>query len=95
MVIYDLGPIHFLSAPGLAWQNMFKKIDVELELLADVDMLLIKEKGIRGRYVMQYIYKQQQIKNTRKTKTKTKNHHILCIYIHVIYIDGQCLKNYL
>ena len=76
-------------------KTFFKKIDVELELLADVDMLLIKEKGIRGRYVMQYIYKQQQIKNTRKTKTKTKNHHILCIYIHVIYIDGQCLKNYL
>ena len=23
IVIYDLGPIHFLSTPGLAWKNMF------------------------------------------------------------------------
>ena len=39
---------HFLSTPGLAWQACFKKAEVELELLTDIDMLLIVEKGIRG-----------------------------------------------
>ena len=39
---------HFLSTPGLAWQACFKKAQVELELLTDIDMLLIVEKGIRG-----------------------------------------------
>ena len=47
--IYELDPAHFLSAPGLAWQACLKKTEVKLELLTDVDMLLMAEKGIRGR----------------------------------------------
>ena len=46
--IYELEPAHFLSAPGLAWQTCLKKTRVKLELLTDIDMLLIVEKGIRG-----------------------------------------------
>ena len=47
--VYELDPAHFLSAPGLAWEACLKKTGVELELLRDLDMLLILEKGIRGR----------------------------------------------
>ena len=46
--VYKLDPAHFLSAPGLAWQACLKKTKVELELLIDVDMLLMVEKGIIG-----------------------------------------------
>ena len=46
--IYELDPAQFLSAPGLAWQACLKKTKVELELLTDIDMLLIVEKGTRG-----------------------------------------------
>ena len=46
--VYELYPAHFLSAPGLAWQACLKKTEVKLELLTDVDMLLMVEKGIRG-----------------------------------------------
>ena len=46
--IYELDLVHFLSAPGLAWQACLKKTGVKLELLTDVDMLLMIEKGIRG-----------------------------------------------
>ena len=46
--VYKLDPAHFLSAPGLAWQACLKKTEVQLELLTDVDMLLMVEKGIRG-----------------------------------------------
>ena len=46
--VHELDPAHFLSAPGLAWQASLKKTNVKLELLADVDMLLMVEKGIRG-----------------------------------------------
>ena len=46
--VYELDPAHFLSAPGLAWQACLKKTEVELELLTNVDMLLMVEKGIRG-----------------------------------------------
>ena len=46
--VYELDPAHFLSAPGLAWQACLKKTNIKLELLTDVDMLLMVEKGIRG-----------------------------------------------
>ena len=45
---YELGPAHFVSLPGLAWQACMKKTNVELELLTDYDMLLMIEEGIRG-----------------------------------------------
>ena len=46
--IYELDPTHFLSAPGLSWQAALKKTGVILELLPDIDMLLMVEKGMRG-----------------------------------------------
>ena len=45
---YQLDPINFLSAPGLAWQACLKKTSIELELLTDPDMLLIFKDGTRG-----------------------------------------------
>ena len=45
---YELDIFIFLSARGLAWQACLKKTEVKLELLTDVDMLLMVEKGIRG-----------------------------------------------
>ena len=47
--IYELGPARFLSAPRLAWEATLKKTNVKLHLSTDIDMLLMKEKGIRGR----------------------------------------------
>ena len=46
--IYELDPAHFFSAPEIAWKSSLKKTEVELELLTDIDMLLMVEKGIRG-----------------------------------------------
>ena len=46
--IYKLDLAHFLSTPGLGWQACLKKTGVELELLTDIDMLLMIEKGISG-----------------------------------------------
>ena len=49
--IYELDLVKFLSVPGLAWQATLKKTktEIEIELLTDIDMLLMVEKGIRGR----------------------------------------------
>ena len=46
--IYHLDPVKFISAPGLAWQAALKKTEVKLELITDIDMLLLVEKGIKG-----------------------------------------------
>ena len=45
---YNLDPAHYYTAPGLAWDAALKVTKVELELLSDMDMLLMVEKGIRG-----------------------------------------------
>ena len=45
---YELDPLHFVNTPSLAWQTCLKKTGVELELLIDIDMILMIEKGIRG-----------------------------------------------
>ena len=46
--IYELDPVYFVSAPGLAWQACLKKTKVKLELLRDYDMLLMVENELRG-----------------------------------------------
>ena len=46
--VYELDPAHFLTARELAWHACLKKAKIKLELLTDVDMLLMVEKGIRG-----------------------------------------------
>ena len=46
--IYELDPAKFLSAPGLAWQAVLKKTNVKLDLLVDIDMLVMVQKGRRG-----------------------------------------------
>ena len=48
MTNYELDPAHYYTAPGLAWDAALKVTDVSLELLSDIDMLLMYEKGIRG-----------------------------------------------
>ena len=45
---YGLDPVYYYTAPGLAWDAMLKMTGVKLELLTNIDMLLMIEKGIRG-----------------------------------------------
>ena len=62
--IYELNPAKYLSAPVLAWQAALKKIKIKLELLTDIDILLMVEKGIRGGYVILFIDIKNLITNT-------------------------------
>ena len=45
---YGLDPAHYYTAPGLSWDAALKMTGVELELLTDIDMHLMIEKGVRG-----------------------------------------------
>ena len=46
---YYLDPVKFLPTPGLACQAASKTTERKLELLTDIDMLLMVQKGIRRR----------------------------------------------
>ena len=75
--IYELDPAHFLSAPGLTWQACLKKTGVKIELLTDIDMLLMVEKGIRGG-MCQAIHKYAKA-NNKYMKNYDKNIESLSI----------------
>ena len=45
---YELDPAYFCTTPGLAMETCLKMTNVKIELLADIDMVLMFEKGLRG-----------------------------------------------
>ena len=45
---YQLDPAHFFTTPGLSWCAALKMTDITLELISDIDMHLMVEKGVRG-----------------------------------------------
>ena len=49
--IYEFDPVHFLSAPGLAWQAPLKNTKVKLDLLTDMDILLMVKRWKMSRYL--------------------------------------------
>ena len=83
--MFELNPAHFLSAPGLAWQACLKNTGVELELFTNIDMLLMVEKGIRGR-MSQAIHRYAKANNKYM---KNYNKNIKSSYL--IYLDANNL----
>ena len=71
--ICHLDPLKFLPPPGYVWQVALKKTKLKLELLTDIDMLLMVQKGIR-RSTCHAIYSYATTYNTLKIMIKTKNH---------------------
>ena len=45
---YKLDPCHYYSLPGLSWDAMLRYTKVKIELITDLDMYQMVEKGIRG-----------------------------------------------
>ena len=65
--------------------SMFKKTKVELELLTDIDMLLMVEKGIRGG-ICQAIHRHAKANNKYM---KNYNKDIISSYLR--YLDANSL----
>ena len=69
--IYELDAVYFLFASGLACEASVKKNEVKLNLLTDIDMLLMVEKGIKRR-IFHSIYRYAK-SNNKYMKDYDKN----------------------
>lgn len=49
---YKLDPVYYFSAPGLAWDAMLKMSGVKLDLISDIEMSTMVERGMRGGLVI-------------------------------------------
>ena len=83
--IYELDPVYFVPAPGLAWQFCLKKTGVKLELLTDYGMILMIEKGIRGR-ICQATYRY-----AKENNKYMKNYDKDIISSYLMYLDANNL----
>ena len=83
--IYELDPVYFVSAPGLAQQACLKNTKVKLELLTDYDMLLMIEKGIRGG-IWQATHRYAKAKN-KYMKNYDQNNESL----YIVHLDANNL----
>ena len=48
LINYGLDPAHYFTSPGVSWDAALKKTKVELDLITNIDMQLLIEKGFRG-----------------------------------------------
>ena len=82
---YGLDPVYYFTAPGLAWDAMLKMTKINLELLSNVDMLLMIEKGIRGG--ISIISNRYGKANNKYMKDHNKKEP----FIFLIYLDANNL----
>ena len=85
LAYYRLDPLHYISAPGLAWDAMLKMTGINLELITDIDMQLFIEKGLRGG--ISYISHRHAEANNKYMK----NFDPMKFISYIIYLDANNL----
>ena len=71
-----------------------KNIEIKLEFLTDIDMLLMKEKGIRVK-IYHAIHRHATANNKyMRNYKKVKESPYFSIGTQTIFTDWQCIKNY-
>ena len=64
---YGLDPCHYFSSPRFIWDAMLKMTGMRLENIADIDVYLFIEKGLRGG--ISYIAKRYAKANNKYMKS--------------------------
>ena len=78
-------PAYFCTTPGLAMEAWLKKTGVKLELLTDIDMVLMFEKGLRGG-ISQAIHRYATANNKCMP-----NYHSQRLSSYLMYLDANNL----
>uniref|UniRef100_A0A6V7KM94 DNA-directed DNA polymerase n=1 Tax=Bracon brevicornis TaxID=1563983 RepID=A0A6V7KM94_9HYME len=85
--IYKLDPLHYYTAPGLAFDAMLKHTKIEIELLTDAETLLFIEKGIRGgvaQCVNRYAQANNRYMDNAYDSNKEESYLMLIHYVNLI-----------
>ena len=91
---YGLDPCHYFSSPGSSWDAMLKMTGIELDLISDIDMHLLIEKGIRGR--ISYIAKRHSKANNKYMKCYDSSEESKYItYLDANNLYGWAMSQYL
>ena len=82
---YGLDPCNYFSSPGLSWDAMLKMTGIELELISDINMHLLIEKGMT-----------EGISYIAKTHSKTNNKYMQLYDINepskfIVYLNANNL----
>ena len=85
---YQLDPTYFVSKPSLAFEAMLKITKAKIELFTDTDMVLMTEKGIRGRLTQ--VIRKYAVANNKYLRSydKTKD------TTYLKYLDANNLYGY-
>ena len=89
--IYELDPAYFLSLPGLAWQACLKKKGVKLEVINDINMVLMIEKGITGG-ICQSIFRHAKANNKYMLDYDEKKVLSFLIYTDYSNLYGKAMS---
>ncbi|XP_072022076.1 uncharacterized protein [Amphiura filiformis] len=82
---YELDPAHYFTSPGLSWDALLKKTEIQLELLTYYDMHLFIEKCLRGGIIM--VSKRGAKANNILTPDFNPNENPS----HIMYLDANNL----
>ena len=85
---YELDPAYFCTTPRLAMESCLKKTNVKLELLTDINMVLMIEKGTRGG-ISQAIQRYATANNKYMSNFNPKQ-----IISYLMYLDANNLYGY-
>jgi hypothetical protein len=94
MLYYKLDPAHYYTLPGYAWDAMLKMTGIELDLITDMDMYLMIEKGIRCG--MTQVSLKHVVANNKYMKKYDKNKpSIYLSYLDANNLYGLAMSKYL
>ena len=85
--LHELDPARFLTAAGLAWQAALRKVKVKVDLWTNIDILLIVEKGMRGR-ICHAIH---QCAETNKKYMKNYGRNNESLYLKCLDVNNFCV----
>ena len=84
-----LDPVHFVSLPGLSYQSCFKRSGEKIDLLQDIDMIRLFERGIRGG--LTFVNKHQvQARIPELNNNQDGNIHLAYIDQNNLYGSSLC-----